>query len=113
MSLIDPESEVIIQSLSFPGEGTVEVTFLEKRDQKESVGMVKTIFVDIRAARLRTVHAEVLELCQEIVDAGLLLLRSPADDLDPRKRFRKDRKDRISADTDEDDTLDTETDDQD
>lgn len=91
MSLTDPTRALVIQSIAFPNDDTIEVTFLEKRDQNEAVGMVKSMFIDIRRARCRQEAADLLELAEDIVDAGLLAQRAPEQELDPRKRFSRKR----------------------
>lgn len=103
MSLIDPTREIIIQSIAFPAEDTIEITYLEKREQTESVGLVRTIFVDCRRAKCRDDYADLIDLAEDIVDAGLLSMRSPDQELDPRKRFRKRERERERATEDDED----------
>lgn len=87
MSMTDPSQELVITSVSF-ADGTLEVTYLEKREQGDFVGLMKTIFLDTKKADLADQHQQLLELCVEIVDGALLALRNPPINLDPRKRFR-------------------------
>jgi len=87
MSMIDPSQELVITAVSF-ADGSLEITYLEKRDQGDFVGVMKTIFMDTKKANVASQHQQLLELCTDIVDAGLLALRNPEPVLDPRQRIR-------------------------
>jgi hypothetical protein len=96
-SMLDPAEEVVIHSVSFPGEYLMEISFYEKRDQQtdsrgETVaGLVKTLLVDTKIIGQHENYMEIMDLVSEIVDEGLLAIRKPSESFDPRSRRRKAR----------------------
>lgn len=88
-ALIDPSQEIVPTGVTFVGEGSLEIAFIEKRDQTDYVGLMKTIFIDIHRTKLTAQYEELVELITDIIDQGLLALRNPDPVIDPRKRFRK------------------------
>ena len=99
MTLMNVSQEVVVTSISF-GEGNLEISYIEKRDQSDSIGMMKTLFIDTARARLVDQHDELAELAVDMVDAALLALRNPEPVLDPRKRFRNKSSEVIDDDED-------------
>lgn len=87
MSLMDSSDAIVVTSIGF-SEGMMEIGYLEKREQTDSVGMMKTLFVDTSKLRLTNLYDEIVELSVDVVEAALLALRNPEPVLDPRKRLR-------------------------
>lgn len=100
--LDNASAEIIPTSVALSGEGNVEITFLEKRDQTDNIGLMKTIFIDIRGAKLTSKYEELIDVITDIIDLGLLALRNPDPIIDPRKRFRKLAERQAGYDSDDD-----------
>lgn len=90
MSMMDPMSDITVTSASF-SEGMIEITYLEKREQGESVGMMRTLYIDTQKTRMFPQYMEIVDSLVDMVDAGLIALRNPEPTLDPRKRFKGKR----------------------
>jgi hypothetical protein len=100
-ALVDPSQEIVPTGVTFIGEGSLEIAFIEKRDQTDHVGLMKTIFIDVHHTKLAEQYQELIELVTDIIDGGLLALRKPETTLDPRKRFRSPTPVPLAAEDDE------------
>lgn len=86
--LDDAAKDVVVTSIAF-GDGVVEIAYFENKDQSERAGIMKSLIMDRNL--VRDDIEEVLDILQDIVDKGLLEIRSPAPSLDPRKRIASRR----------------------
>lgn len=82
--LEDNHREVIPSSIAF-NDAAVEITFIELRDQSERAGLMKTLVIE--RARFGGLVDEIIDGIVDLIDAGLLEIRSPSESLDPRKRI--------------------------
>lgn len=76
---------MIVTGVSFTA-ATIEVTYYEKKDQGSRAGLMKNLVVqnDVVSQQLE----ELLELLNEVVDAGLMEIRNPPTTLNPRQRLQ-------------------------
>ncbi len=76
---------LIVTGISF-SDTTVEVTYFEKKDQGNRAGLMKNLIIqnDVVMDNME----ELLELLNEIVDAGLMEIRNPPETLNPRQRLK-------------------------
>lgn len=87
MSLIDPTDAIVITTIGISG-STVEIGYLEKDEQIDSVGLMRTIFIDTVRTNLTSQFADLMDAAVDLVEGGLLALRNPEPQFDPRKRLR-------------------------
>lgn len=92
------EGEVIVTSISF-SEAAVEIQFLERRDQSEKAGLMKSMVLD-RATFSRQID-EIEDNVVDLVDDGLLEIRNPEASLDPRKRIGARKAEPVDEEGDE------------
>lgn len=104
MSLINPEHPIVVTSVAF-ADGSLEIGYLEKREQTDNVGMMRTLFVDTQRTKLSSQYNELQELLLDIVENALLALRNPEKSLDPRKRILRRPVDAVETEEDEDDDI--------
>ena len=101
MSLADPMSDIVINSVTF-GEGVIEVAYMEKREQTENVGIMRNMLIGVRPNKVTNQVNEVVDLLVEVVEAALLNLRNPDRVLDPRQRIRANAAAYTEEDEDDD-----------
>jgi hypothetical protein len=101
INLAEVMGDIIISGLSF-GEEAVEISYFEKREQGEQAGIARTIVVDLELVDSQVY--EIIDLLNEVIDAGLLSLRNPPKKkgLDQRS-FRKQLREQSSEGVDDDD----------
>lgn len=75
MSVPDPP-EVVVTSVSF-GDDTVEVTYAERREQSEQVGVLRSML--IARELVEDEVEELLDAARAIVDRGWVAIRNPPD----------------------------------
>ena len=78
------DKEIIVTSVLF-GDSGLEVGFFEVRDQAEKAGLTKSIVLE--RSQFATKIEEITDLLEELIDDGLMLIRNPAQTLDPRRRI--------------------------
>ncbi len=100
MTLYDPGESIVITNIGI-SETNVEISYIEKREQGESVGMMRTLFVDTVKAKLYEQLCDLLDSASEIVEGGLVALRNPEPQLDPRKRLGRGRVAKPEVDDDD------------
>lgn len=84
------DDELVITQVGF-GDGVLEISFFETRDQSENAGLMKSLVLN--PANFKSLVGDIMSDLKELVDAGLLEIRNPSQSLDPRKRIggKKDR----------------------
>lgn len=93
----DVDEELIVSAIGFPGNRVLEVQFAEKRDNSDSAGLTKSLWIDIGKAGLDDQFDELITLTRELIDGGLLSIRNP-----PQKRTRFRATAPIADDNDDD-----------
>jgi hypothetical protein len=93
-SMLDPNAEVVIHSVSFPGEYTVEIQYFEKRHQQLDksgntvAGLLQTLVLDAKTIGVEEQYSDIMEAVAEMIDEGLRAIRNPPERKDPRVRRR-------------------------
>jgi len=93
--LSDTSEELIINAVTFPQDGVIEINYAEKRDHSDFAGIVKTIYIDIDKIKIADQVDEIVSLTREIVDTALLAIRQPP------SRFARGRTTKSANDDDE------------
>lgn len=75
--LLDPSEELIINNISFPQEGVIELSYSEKRDHSDFAGIVKTIFVDIDKCKVSDQVEDLTMSARDVIDMALTAIRQP------------------------------------
>jgi len=78
--------EIIILAVTL-NDVSIEVQYLETRDQADKAGLVKSLVVE--RSLVEPLVQEIVENLEELIDKGLLAIRNPDPVLDPRKRLKK------------------------
>lgn len=84
MTLETLTGDVVIQAVVFGMDASMEISYLERREQQEHVSQMRTIQVDM-SYDLETFH-ELSDTLAEIVDRGQEMLRRPQDFDELRRR---------------------------
>lgn len=77
------QPDVYPNSIMF-SENAVEISFIEARDQTPKAGMVKTLILD--KSLFGTMITELEDLVVDLIDAGLIEIRQPPQELPVRRR---------------------------
>lgn len=76
--------DTFITSVSF-GDDSIEITFLEKREQSETVMMARTMIVPVDDDDSLQVYADVQDALRQLIEWGYVELRNPPEEFtEPR-----------------------------
>lgn len=79
------DSEVEIIAISIPADGLVQVQYSERREQSNVAAIQRSIMIDTEYAQEE--YILLVDAARELVDKGLILIRSPPQVRAPRGSF--------------------------
>ncbi len=94
--MLDPNQEVVIHSVGFPGEYAIEIGYFEKRHQlvdkggQSIAGLMQTIVLDTKAVGMTESYDEVMDALSELIEEGLRTIRTERKDPRARRRIFTD-----------------------
>ena len=68
--------DTFVTNVAFGAE-TIEITFMEKREQSEAIMMARTIVMDLNTEERLIVYSELQDRLRDLIDWGIIELRNP------------------------------------
>jgi len=79
--------ETFITSISF-GDDSMEITFLEKREQAENIMMARTMVIMIEDDETKLdIYADIQDRLRTMIEIGYIELRDPPDEFEEPKNW--------------------------
>ena len=73
--------ETFVTSVTF-SDDSIEVTFLEKREQAESVMMARTMVAEISDETSMQMYADLQNILRDFIELGYIALRNPPEEFE-------------------------------
>lgn len=79
-----PDSDLLVQSVTFRPDGLIEITYSEERERSKYASIIRTMLVERRLfeEEVRALESDI----RDLVDEGYVLLRDPPKTLDAHER---------------------------
>jgi hypothetical protein len=75
--------ETFVTTVSF-SDDSIEVTFLEKREQGESVMMARVMAISIDDEESMEMYADIQNVLRELIERGYITLRNPPEEFEEK-----------------------------
>jgi hypothetical protein len=99
MSVIEDilKADVFVTSVNF-SEQSIEISFLENREQGEEVAMLRNMMVSLaKSEDLQQAFRDLQEMLRDVIDEGYFMLHNPQDGMSIRERMLARRQQRAEA----------------